>query len=228
MPHPPRSRLLTTLLAVAAVTMTTATAAHATPGDEPSAGTPSGPLAAEMSRALELRPGGVQVSDNAMAWDGGDVVLVWPDPGAEAAPAGLGANVRTDLVERMDLDDALAQSAPAQSAPSDAAPSDGAAADGVSTMGDWRTCSPGYYCFYTGTYYNGSRLQFRTRCSGGAGAWGFSNVTSSWVNRNYNMIVRAYDYKGGRWLWTMRPGAMDTYVGSSDNNEMSYFRCQYV
>lgn len=226
----PRSRArLSTVVAAAALVVTTgvSSAQADSGGAEPSpSGTPSGPLAGEMSRMLEVRPGGVQLSDNAMAWDDGDVVMVWPSPGESSAPAGLGPNVRDDVVGAMGLDAAtVGDGAMGLDA---AAAGDGASAGEMSAAGSWSTCPPGYYCFYTGTNYDGERLQFSDRCSGGAGAWGFSNVTSSWVNRDYGKVVYAYDYKGGSHLWTMNPGAMDSYVGSADNNRMSYFRCRYV
>lgn len=171
---------------------------------------PTGPLAAEMAAALEQQPGGIQLSDNAMAWDGGEVVVVWPGPGEDAAPAGLGDGVRSDVVEALGLTELAS---PLQ------------AAAGAEARGSASTCPSGYYCFYTASNFDGSRYQFSSTCSGYASSWGFDNTASSWVNRNAGRNYHAYDYVGGSRLWTMSPGTSDSYVGSAADNRMSYWTC---
>ncbi|WP_166348852.1 peptidase inhibitor family I36 protein [Phytoactinopolyspora limicola] len=168
-----------------------------------------GARAAEMADLLELQPGGVQVSDNALAWDDGTVV-VWPDPGMERAPAGLGSNVRRDAAERMGVA-GLAESGE------------------VSPMGVYTSCPSSYYCFYTSTNYDGVRYQFSSTCSGYASSWGFNNQTSSWVNRSGSKkIIYAYESNGGRLLWHQPHPSQSSYVGSSNNNRMSYWRCSHT
>ncbi len=207
MPHQLSAwRRLTVFAAAATMSLVGMTGAHAGSGDETGA-KPSGPLADEMSRMLELQPGGVQVSDNAMAWDGGETVVVWPSPGESNAPAGLGANVRSDVASELGLATTAADAPAAKS---------------------WQTCSAGYYCFYSGSNYSGTRLEFNTRCSGDVGAWGFSDQASSWVSRNYNKVINAHDYKGGPHLWSMSPGQRSSYVGAGADNRMSYFSCRNV
>ncbi|AYY14308.1 hypothetical protein EF847_18005 [Actinobacteria bacterium YIM 96077] len=175
--------------------------------DEPS---PSGPLADEMAEMLDRQPGGVQVSDQAMAWDDGATVVVWPAPGESRAPAGLGANVREGAVQQMDLE--------RQATGADLSP-----------MGTYTSCPSGYYCFYTGTNYDGMRYQFSNTCSSYASSWGFNNQATSWVNRaGSNKIIYAYDYNGGQLLWYEPHPSRSTYVGSGDNNRMSYWTCSHT
>jgi hypothetical protein len=170
---------------------------------------PTGPLADEMAQLLELQPGGVQVSDNALAWDDGATVVVWPDPGEQRAPAGLGSNVRPDVVQQMGLEESES-------------------AD-FSPMGVYTSCPSAYYCFYTSSNYDGTRYQFSSTCSGYASSWGFNNQTSSWVNRSGSRkIIYAYDSYGGSLLWHQPHPSQNSYVGSSNNNRMSYWRCSHT
>ncbi|SEF17715.1 peptidase inhibitor family I36 protein [Jiangella alba] len=219
-----RRRLLATLAGVATTVLVAAGGAYASiaAGDAGDAGAaggteaagaagPSGPLADEMAAALEQNPGGIQLSDNAMAWDDGDVIAVWPSPGADAAPFGLGDAVRTDVVEALGIT-GLAQ------------PFEPFAGD-MQARGSASTCPSGYYCFYTASNFDGTRYQFSSTCSGYASSWGFDNTASSWVNRNSGRNYHAYDYVGGARLWTMTPGASDSYVGASADNRMSYWTC---
>ncbi|RIQ12641.1 peptidase inhibitor family I36 protein [Jiangella rhizosphaerae] len=203
-----RRRLLATLAGVATTVLVAAGGAYG--GAVTGEAEPAGPLAAEMTAALEQQPGGVQLSDNAMAWGGGEVIVVWPSPGEEAAPAGLGDGLRSDVVEALGVTE-LAD--PWQ------------ASGGVEARGSASTCPSGYYCFYTASNFDGARYQFSSTCSGYASSWGFDNNASSWVNRNSSRNYHAYDYVGGTRLWTMTPGTSDSYVGSSADNRMSYWTC---
>ena len=223
MPHESRvrRRLLTATSAVVLLAAAVAGGAQAQAADPVGPvvpAEPSGPLATEMNRMLALQPGGIQVSDNAMAWADGAVV-VWPSPGEAHAPAGLGSNVRVEVVDELKLGQLANE-------PASAAESSAAAAAAVA--GTWRSCSAGYYCFYTGTNYEGTRFQFSSTCSGNASSWGFNNQTSSWVSRIYNKRVMAYDSSGGARLWTMSPGAMDASVPAAADNRMSYWTCANV
>lgn len=214
-----RRRLLTATTAAVMVAASVAggTQAQAADGDAATvAAELSGPLAAEMDRMLALQPGGIQVSDNAMAWADGSLV-VWPSPGEAHAPAGLGSNVRADVVSELKLGPLASESSPA-----------GGSAAAADVAGTWRSCSAGYYCFYTEKSYEGTRFQFSSTCSGNASSWGFNNQTSSWVSRNYNKRILAYDTSGGAHLWTMSPGAMDASVSASADNRMSYWTCANV
>ena len=203
-----RRRLLATLAGVATTVLVAAGGAHG--GAVAAEAEPTGPLAAELAAALQQQPGGVQLSDNAIAWDDGDVIAVWPDPGADAAPAGLGSGVRSDVVEALGLAELARPVQPAA---------------GAGARGSASTCPVGYYCFYTATNFDGARYQFSNTCSGYASTYGFDNTASSWVNRNSGRNYHAYDSLGGARLWTMTPGASDANVGASADNRMSYWSC---
>ncbi|NEE00529.1 peptidase inhibitor family I36 protein [Phytoactinopolyspora halotolerans] len=189
---------------------------------------PSGPLAEEMAELLELQPGGVQISDNALAWDDGATVVVWPSPGETVAPAGLGENVRADVVEELGSETLQEQSETGNAAAveGDAA---GAASSDLQPAGSYTSCPYSYYCFYTGSNYDGTRYQFSSTCSSYASNWGFNNQTTSWVNRGGSgKAIYAFDYQGSSRLWYEAVGTQDSYVGSSDNNRMSYWTCTYT
>ncbi|WP_116951155.1 peptidase inhibitor family I36 protein [Jiangella endophytica] len=203
-----RRRLLATLAGVATTMLVAAGGAYG--GAVTADAEPSGPLAAEMAAALEQQPGGVQLSDNAMAWDDGGVIVVWPDPGADTAPFGLGDGVRSGVVEALGLADLALPVQPAS---------------GAEARGSASSCPSGYYCFYTATNFDGARYQFSSTCSAYASTYGFDNTASSWVNRNSGRNYHAYDYVGGARLWTMAPGASDSYVGAAADNRMSYWSC---
>lgn len=199
---------ISTATALAAALVATATGARAEQSAEDAAA-PAGPLAAEMSQLLELQPGGVQLSDNAMAWDGGSVIVVWPSLGESAAPSGLGDNVRDDVVPALGIDPAVDERSSAET-----------------TFGSPSTCPVGYYCFYTNNNFDGVRYQFSSSiCAGNPSAWGFNNLTSSWANRTGAKIIRALDYNGGPLLWTMRAGYSSSYVGAADDNKMGFWTC---
>lgn len=201
-------RLLATLAGVATTVLAAAGGAH---GGDVADDAPTGPLAAEMAAALEQQPGGVQVSDNAMAWDDGAVVVVWPSPGDAAAPLGLGTNVRHEVVEAIGLaDDAQARSSD------------------IEPRGTHLSCPVDYYCFYTSMNWDGARYQFSSTCSGTAASWGFDNNTSSWANRKLDVRINAYDTSGGTLLWSMGAGRTSAYVGTVNDNRMSAWTCTSV
>lgn len=212
-----RRRLLALLTGVA--TTVTAAAGGAYTAGATAQPEPSGPLAAEMAAALEQVPGGVQVSDNAMVWDGGAVVVVWPSPGDDAAPLGLGDGVRTDVLAGLGLSEAeLGGLVPAAARSAEIEPR------GTST-----SCPVGYYCFYTQSNWDGSRYQLSSTCSASASPYGFDNTTSSWVNRTSNKRINAYDTPpGGGSLWTMGTNRSSSYVGAADDNRMSAWTCTYL
>lgn len=211
-----RRRLLATLVGVA--TTVTAAAGGAYGDSAPGDAVPTGPLAAEMAAALEQQPGGVQVSDNAMVWDGGAVVVVWPNPGDDAAPLGLGDGVRTDVLAGLGLSaTGLGGEVPVDRSGRQPAP-----------RGTHTSCPVDYYCFYTSMNWDGSRYQFSSTCSGTAAPYGFDNNTSSWANRNLDKRINAYDSSGGTLLWSMGAGRTSAYVGGANDNRMSAWTCTYL
>lgn len=94
-----------------------------------------------MRQLLKLQPGGVQVSQNAMVWDSGATVVVFPSPGERAAPRGLGKKVRQATLRQIGAE-FLAKDAGTQ---------------------DVYGCPSGifkkdYFCFYTDANFGGRRL----------------------------------------------------------------------
>nr|WP_239062722.1 peptidase inhibitor family I36 protein [Streptomyces sp. SID13031] len=169
---------------------------------------PTGPLAAEMAQLLKLQPGGIQVSDNALAWEKTGTVVVWPSPGESVAPAGLGNNVRADAARRA-----------------------GVAAESSRSIQAVHGCPSGitvkdYYCFYTDSNWGGRRLQFTgATVRGNAGNWGFDNQTSSWVNTDTDVTVYAYDSPDSH-LWTEPEKSVNSLVSSGSNDRMSQWQTQ--
>lgn len=191
----------TAIAATAAIVVLAAGTAPATAADTG----PTGPLAAEMKALLELQPGGLQVSDNALMWSTGTAV-VWPSPGQEYAPTGIGANVRTEALKELGVEDDVAGFGPT----------------------DVQGCPSGwfkdYYCFYPDQDFKGRRLQFtKDTRTGNADQWGFNNATSGWVNTDTGLVVIAYDGPGrtGPILWTELENRSSGRVSPTVDNRMS-------
>lgn len=163
----------------------------------------AGALQRQIDAQLATTKGGVQVSDNAVAYNGGNVVVVFPNPGQRKAPNGLGANVRNTSLAK-----AAAAASPASAQLQDCP-------DGFTAH---------WYCFYTDVNWGGRRLQFKDTCVGKASDWGFDNETSSWVNNNPNAYEYTYDGSGlnGAFLWSMSWGPTQaSWVGAANNDRMS-------
>ena len=154
--------------------------------------------------------GGVQVSDNAIAWENGPT-LVFPDTakGEKKAPKGLGRNVRVEKAKAAGIQDATAFASPGGTTDVEGCPG-----------GYFKT---DYYCFYTDKDFGGRRLQFASTNTGYAVDWGFDNQTSSWVN-NEGTGKRVHAWAGapnGTFLWTEQYGSKASYVGDANNDRMS-------
>ncbi|MDV3220439.1 hypothetical protein [Intrasporangium sp.] len=198
-----RVRTITTVTAALLLAGSTAAAAATVTSTVTSAGTATSPQA-EIDTYLRDHPGGVQVSDNALAYRGGEVVVVFPDPGERFAPEGLGDNVRTTSLAAAVAEDVEAAASSVAGCPN-------------GTFDHW-------YCFYTDSNFGGRRLQFLNTCADYASNWGFNNMTSSWVNTNPRSRIVAWDYRGGNALWVEGYGvSYDGWVGSGANDRMSYW-----
>lgn len=193
------------------------------------AANPAGPAAqAQLDRALALKPGGVQVSDNAVSWDGGAAVLVVPSDGEDAAPAGLGRNVRAGRLSTPALRELAAASAVSSGSASTSSSSEGS----VVALGSASTCPGGvtvtdYYCFYQYRNYDGRRVQFTGATDFGyASDYGFNNGTTSWVSRDVDCVVYAYDGVSFQTpMWRQPENATSSYVGSANDNKLSSWSC---
>ncbi|QNE18197.1 hypothetical protein F1D05_10195 [Kribbella qitaiheensis] len=205
------------LLALAGIAFpSTASAQPLTPA--PTAGAPiaagvTGPVAAEMTAMLKLNPGGIQVSDNAMVWPGGaGTTAVWPSPGQKFAPAGLGSNIRYDVLKSMGIDSVTSEFGDEY---------------GVEAV---HGCPSGvtvkdYYCFYTDIAFGGRRLQFTgaTSAANAGNPWSFDNQTSSWVNTDTNVIVGVCDgaNQTGTILWIEPENSAVSALSTSLNDKLS-------
>ncbi|MFC6018238.1 hypothetical protein ACFP2T_18765 [Plantactinospora solaniradicis] len=162
-------------------------------------------LQREIDEYSRRYPGGLQVSDHALAYRGGGVVVVFPEPGQAYAPDGLGNGVRAAAEDNglvTPMATAYRRGCPYSTV----------------TNADW-------YCFYTNSNWRGRRLQFRDTCADFASNWGFNNQTSSWVNTHRLRRVYTYDSAGGALLWIESTGISESsWVGASKNDRLSYWR----
>lgn len=166
---PPASRLLTRLVGVAsALALIVGSAVPA------AADTRSLELQKTIEQHMRDFPGAIQVSDNAIAYEGGAVVLVFPSPGEKVAPDGLGSNVRTDEARSLGLEIEPQATAYRHGCPYS-----------TITNADW-------YCFYVDDLWEGRRLQFKDTYADFASNWGFDNQTTSWVNTNSTFDIWTY------------------------------------
>lgn len=180
----------------------------------------------QLDRAMNLKPGGVQVSDNAVAWNGGAAVLVVPSDGEDAAPAGLGRNIRASKLTTPALKELAAGSSEGESA------SSSQTSDEVVALGSAGSCPGGvtvtdYYCFYQYRNYDGRRVQFTGATEFGyASNYGFNNGTSSWVSRDVDCVVSAYDGTSFQTaMWRQPENSTSSFVGTANNNKMSSWSC---
>ena len=191
----------------------------------PTSGAPvarSGPQA-ELDRVLALQPGGTQVSDNAVVWGDGDVVLVVPDRGQAKAPAGLGANVRRHLLDTPALRSLDTTSVATKRGSSTVAGSGQSLATHECPGGAF---TKDYYCFYQYRNWGGRRVQFTGQTSEAHAAdWGFNNGTTSWVSNDVDCEVKTYNTFEGSLLWRQPENSVSAYVGSEHDNKMSWWTC---
>lgn len=127
------------------------------------AGSPPGGAAA-VERFLAEHPGAERVDDRTVAWDGGAVLMVFPERPQGRAPS---AEVEAE------------------------GKAEGEALTSASSV---YGCESGWSCLYEHSGYGGRRLQFRDcGVTQSLGAYGFANQASSWVNnRPHPTTVGAY------------------------------------
>lgn len=187
----------------------------APPTASPTAEPPRSDTQSRIEAYMKEVPGGEQVSDNAVSFKDGTVIVVFPDPGEARAPDGLGRNVRENAPPLGAVITA-AHRAPAQPITAlDTGYIEGCPYSTESSQ-DW-------YCFYEHDFWGGRRLQFKDTCYDSMSNWGFNNQTTSWVNTNPYKTIYAWnysDYTGA--LWT-EPGGVSksSNVGTSDNDKLT-------
>ncbi|WP_329230471.1 peptidase inhibitor family I36 protein [Streptomyces sp. NBC_01460] len=188
-------------------------------------------LQQEINEVLATTQGGVQISRNEIAWNGGEAILVFPLPGETTAPVSSPA-AQTLQAEVAALGNLATTEEPAGDDPEPSASV--AAADACPTEAfgnDW-------YCFYQYTNYGGRRLQWN-----GThdlfnpvffSDYGFENKTSSWSNKGGKTIqVRNRSVTGsdpscsahgnGLFLWTEAAHSRSSNVGSGYDNKADCF-----
>lgn len=168
-------------------------------------------LQAEIDATLaETGNGGVQISANEIAWNGGEPILVFPLPGETKAPPSSAA----------------ARNAEGLSSTSDVEP-----------QVDWEGCPAGaddnrWYCFYEDQNFRGRRLQWNwAHCQTGLRFvdYGFDNDTTGWVNTtrnvdNVGMRVTVFDGFFVDTLWREQPWTKVSRVDTFNNDKASSFR----
>ncbi|WP_371749827.1 peptidase inhibitor family I36 protein [Streptomyces sp. NBC_01283] len=161
--------------------------------------------------------GGTQVSDYAVAYDDGAVV-VFPNPVTGEAPDNLGTGTRTAQAQSYDLDtnpnDNIGLRSAVQGCPS-----------GWTPNSDW-------FCFYQYKNFKGKRWQFKDTSVGYAANWGFDNKTSSWVNNRSDWVIDTYRIldskcRGKDSMFVMGHGKSSA-VDSRVDNKLTAWKAQHV
>ncbi|WP_189135298.1 peptidase inhibitor family I36 protein [Wenjunlia tyrosinilytica] len=167
-------------------------------------------LQSQVDETLSTTAGGVQISANEIAWNGGEPILTLPLPGQEQAPAASPA--ARDLM--------------------------GFSADDATPDVNWHKCPAGgddnrWYCFYENSNFGGRRLQWNwAHCQDPIAFddYGFARKASSWVNTTRNIDhwgMKVEVYSTSVRLWVENPWSQVAYVGDSKNDRaMHAFACR--
>ncbi|MFE7332967.1 peptidase inhibitor family I36 protein [Streptomyces sp. NPDC057565] len=171
-------------------------------------------LQEQIEQVLANTEGGVQISMNEIAWEGGEVIMSFPMPGEDQAPASspaaqrLQAKVAGESARPVEpvLDQETAE-----------------VTDNCPTQifgNDW-------YCFYQNSNFGGRRLQWNAthRSPVYFSKYDFDNEVSSWSNKGGKKITVYEDFwtSGPTWLWSEYAHSRDTYVGGTADNRADYF-----
>jgi hypothetical protein len=148
-------------------------------------------LQGEVDAVLRARPGGTQISQYEVSWEGGQVVLALPAPGRPRAAV---PSVTTGVLEP-------------QAGSSDSCP--------------WSFASRYTCFYADSGFNGRRLQFADTYCSGPVnfGDYAFSNTISSWVN-NTAHIVKVYDGPNATqtMLWKENGVSHSAYVGDADND----------
>ncbi|MEV8065496.1 peptidase inhibitor family I36 protein [Streptomyces sp. NPDC085995] len=204
-------------------------------------------LQQQINEVLASTQGGVQISPNEIAWENGNVIMSFPEPGETEAPASspVAANLEArvsapagassaEIAEAADAIVADSGASDVADEGSDDAPSGVVSAAASDSSCPTVTFGNDWYCFYQYTNYGGRRLQFSAAYSTANAimfdAYGFENKTSSWSNKGGKTIyvggrtVSGNNYSCNHWvngksprLWTEGDHSHSPSVGSLDN-----------
>jgi hypothetical protein len=138
--------------------------------------------------------------------------VVWPSPGQKYAPAGLGSNIRHDVVRSLGIESVTSEFG------------DEFGIEAVHGCPSGLTVAD-HYCFYTDISFGGRRLQFTgaTSAANAGDPWNFDNQTSSWVNTDTNVLVTTCDgaNQTGTILWTEPENSSVSALATAKNDKVS-------
>ncbi|MET7348648.1 hypothetical protein [Streptomyces mirabilis] len=181
-------------------------------------------LQQQIDDVLAKTDGGVQISRNEIAWNGGEVIMAFPLPGEAQAPVSSPAAQRLQAEVPGVAADATEQP-PADESESDSSTT---ASDSCPTEvfgNDW-------YCFYQYKNFGGRRLQWNAKHVDRVffSAYDFVNRTSSWSNKGgldiYVMgrtVSGVDDSCSTPELWREGPHSRSTSLPSSLDNKADCF-----
>jgi len=163
--------------------------------------------------------GGTQISPYEVAYNGGDVIMVFANPVTGELPTGSADRAETRQPADAGPPDAFAPLTPLTTSYRYGCP---------------YTSTAGWTCFYQNIDFNhyscggggacgdgGRMLQVNSCGNQSLATYGFSGQTSSWVN-NTDAYVTVYDGNNSL-LWSESPGGSSAYVGSADNDKAVSF-----
>ncbi|MFB8347908.1 peptidase inhibitor family I36 protein [Streptomyces niveus] len=202
-------------IALCLATLTQANAAEVT--DE---------LQQEINDVLAKTEGGVQISQNEIAWNGGEVIMAFPLPGETHAPVSSSAAQRLQSkVSGLPLD-TVEDVAPEPVEPEEYEEPVGAmATDSCPTQ----TFGNDWYCFYQYKDFGGRRLQWSAAYNHYVyfSSYDFENRTSSWSNKGgkvigvYGRTVTGSDLSCTNDLWYEQPHSRS--ASASPDNQADCF-----
>jgi hypothetical protein len=168
--------------------------------DPASAAAPSSTssVQSQIDKTLRETKGGTQTGPNTISYNGGSVLMVFPNAGAKS------------------IDDKTAS----QSV------STNALASTTYVHGCPKGSSTQWYCFYADVNWGGRMLQFKD-CGvvQDLSTYQFQNQTSSWVNTKTNKGVQTAASNSGAPLWYEEPSSQSSWVGASFNDRLLRFIC---
>ncbi|GAA2484478.1 hypothetical protein GCM10023100_29770 [Actinocorallia cavernae] len=161
-------------------------------------------LQQQINEVLAKTQGGVQISSNEIAWENGNVIMAFPEPGETSAPTSSPAAAKLEAtVSAPEGTSPAAIIAAADDASADDAVDEGSTDDdpsGVVAAGSDSGCPTvtfgnDFYCFYQYKNYGGRRIQFSEKYTMSNAVmldkYDFENRTSSWSNKGGKIIYVA-------------------------------------
>lgn len=198
-------------------------------------------LQQQIDEVLAKTVGGVQISENEIAWENGSVIMTFPVPGEADAPLSSPTAMRLmakasapAVMAPQAVDEAAQEAIDAADEASNDGPDSGVTASGSDSSCPTQIIGNDWYCFYQYTNYGGRRLQFSAKYTMSNApmfdAWDFENRTSSWSNKGGKTIYVAgrtvtgnnyscHNYVDGKRpvLWQESDHSHSSSLGSLDN-----------